>query len=177
MISNKKNGLSVSLMATRVMPSLLPQTMNPSLSLEQFSNLLEVLQEMLDHIDRYELGRSIFVHCPLLTTARPSSHPTFFFLVKQKGINVISSNWTTCRWGRARSGWGRCGTSTARTTCTRPTTSISRSSKWSSAKPAARKTWSRTIRRVSCPALASRPSNRRPYLYPPPPDSLFFVTN
>jgi hypothetical protein len=27
--------------------------MNPSLSLEQFSNLLEVLQEMLDHIDRY----------------------------------------------------------------------------------------------------------------------------
>jgi SCY1-like protein 2 len=53
MISNKKNGLSVSLMATRVMPSLLPQTMNPSLSLEQFSNLLEVLQEMLDHIDRY----------------------------------------------------------------------------------------------------------------------------
>ena len=79
MISNKKNGLSVSLMATRVMPSLLPQTMNPSLSLEQFSNLLEVLQEMLDHIDRYELGRSILVPCPLLTTARPSSHPTFFF--------------------------------------------------------------------------------------------------
>ena len=53
MISNKKNGLSVSLMATRVMPSLLPQTMNPSLSLDQFSNLLDVLQEMLDHIDRW----------------------------------------------------------------------------------------------------------------------------
>ena len=52
MISNKKNGLSVSLVATRVMPSLLPQTMNPSLSLEQFSNLLEVLQEMLELIDR-----------------------------------------------------------------------------------------------------------------------------
>ena len=53
MISNKKNGLSVSLMATRVMPSLLPQTMNPSLSLEQFTNLLEVLQEMLELIDRF----------------------------------------------------------------------------------------------------------------------------
>ena len=52
MISNRKNGLSVSLMATRVMPLLLPQTMNPSLSLVQFSSLLEVLQEMLDHIDR-----------------------------------------------------------------------------------------------------------------------------
>lgn len=52
MISNKKHSLSVSLMATRVMPSLIPQTMNPSLSLEQFYNLLEVLQEMLSHIDR-----------------------------------------------------------------------------------------------------------------------------
>lgn len=55
MISNKKQGLSVSLMATRVMPSLLPQTMNPQLSLEQFCNLLEVLQEMLEHIDRSAL--------------------------------------------------------------------------------------------------------------------------
>jgi len=57
MISNKKNGLSVSLMATRVMPSLLPQTMNPSLSLEQFTNLLEVLQEMLELIDRHQRNK------------------------------------------------------------------------------------------------------------------------
>ncbi|KAF4525794.1 hypothetical protein B566_EDAN002056, partial [Ephemera danica] len=51
MLSDKKFGLSVNLMATRVMPSLLPQTVNPSLNLEQFTSLLEVLQEMLDHID------------------------------------------------------------------------------------------------------------------------------
>jgi SCY1-like protein 2 len=50
---NKKYGLSVNLMATRVMPSLLPQTVNPRLHLEQFSTLLEVLQEMLEHIDRF----------------------------------------------------------------------------------------------------------------------------
>lgn len=49
---NKKYGLSVNLMATRVMPSLLPQTVNPRLHLEQFSMLLAVLQEMLEHIDR-----------------------------------------------------------------------------------------------------------------------------
>jgi hypothetical protein len=55
MLSDKKYGLSVNLMATRVMPSLLPQTVNPSLNLDQFTNLLEVLQEMLDHIDRYSL--------------------------------------------------------------------------------------------------------------------------
>lgn len=42
MLSDKKYGLSVNIMATRVMPSLLPQTVNPSLNLEQFTMLLEV---------------------------------------------------------------------------------------------------------------------------------------
>lgn len=42
MLSDKRFGLSVNLMATRVMPSLLPQTVNPSLNLEQFTILLEV---------------------------------------------------------------------------------------------------------------------------------------
>lgn len=42
MLSDKKYGLSVNLMATRVMPSLLPQTINPSLNLEQFTILMEV---------------------------------------------------------------------------------------------------------------------------------------
>ena len=42
MLSDKKYGLSVNIMATRVMPSLLPQTINPSLNLEQFTILLEV---------------------------------------------------------------------------------------------------------------------------------------
>lgn len=42
MLSDKKYGLSVNVMATRVMPSLLPQTVNPSLNLEQFTLLLGV---------------------------------------------------------------------------------------------------------------------------------------
>ncbi|XP_054274945.1 SCY1-like protein 2 isoform X2 [Macrosteles quadrilineatus] len=57
MLSDKKYGLNVNLMATRVMPSLLPQTVNPSLNLDQFSILFEVLQEMLDHIDRNQRNR------------------------------------------------------------------------------------------------------------------------
>lgn len=55
MLSDKKYGLTVNLMATRVMPSLLPQTVNPNLNLEQFTVLLELLQEMLNQIDRYVL--------------------------------------------------------------------------------------------------------------------------
>lgn len=42
MLSDKKYGLSVNIMATRVMPSLLPQAVNPSLNLEHFSILIEV---------------------------------------------------------------------------------------------------------------------------------------
>ena len=49
---SKKYGLSVNLMATRVMPSLLPLTLNAALHLDQFTSLIEVLQEMLDTIDR-----------------------------------------------------------------------------------------------------------------------------
>ncbi|CAL7943963.1 unnamed protein product [Xylocopa violacea] len=52
MLTDKKYGLSVDWMATRAMPSLLPQTINPSLNLEQFELLLKVLQDMLNHIER-----------------------------------------------------------------------------------------------------------------------------
>lgn len=47
MLSDKKYGLSVNIMATRVMPSLIPHTVNPSLNLEQFTILLEVLNPPL----------------------------------------------------------------------------------------------------------------------------------
>ncbi|XP_031356813.1 uncharacterized protein LOC116180819 isoform X1 [Photinus pyralis] len=57
MLSDKKYGLSINLMATKVMPSLLPQTVNPSLNLDQFTTLLEVLQEMLDQIDRNQRNK------------------------------------------------------------------------------------------------------------------------
>lgn len=57
MLSDKKYGLSVNVMATRVMPLLLPQTVNPQLNLEQFTLLMAVLQEMLDHIDRQQRNK------------------------------------------------------------------------------------------------------------------------
>lgn len=50
MLSDKKYGLSVNMMATRVMPSLLPQTVNPSLNLEQFMILLEVSKDKCQNL-------------------------------------------------------------------------------------------------------------------------------
>ena len=39
------------------MPSLVAQTVNPSLNLEQFSFLIKVLQEMLDQIDKSQRNK------------------------------------------------------------------------------------------------------------------------
>ncbi|KAL4235553.1 hypothetical protein ACF0H5_003949 [Mactra antiquata] len=52
LMSDKKFGLTHNLIATKVMPPLIPQTVNPGLSMEQFSALMEVLRDMLESIDR-----------------------------------------------------------------------------------------------------------------------------
>lgn len=38
----KKFGLTSNVMATKMIPSLAPQTVNPALNVDQFSNLMEV---------------------------------------------------------------------------------------------------------------------------------------
>ncbi|XP_070194275.1 uncharacterized protein [Littorina saxatilis] len=52
MLSDKRFGLTHNLLATRVMPSLIPHTVNPGLTMEQFSALMEVLRDMLDQVDK-----------------------------------------------------------------------------------------------------------------------------
>jgi len=52
MLSDKKYGLNINMMATHLLPSLLPMTVSPTLNLEQFTILMEVIREMLDQIDR-----------------------------------------------------------------------------------------------------------------------------
>ncbi|XP_050538239.1 SCY1-like protein 2 isoform X3 [Daktulosphaira vitifoliae] len=56
-LRDKKYGLSVTLIATKIMPTLIPHTMNPGLNLEQFQTLIELLQDMLDHIDRNQRNK------------------------------------------------------------------------------------------------------------------------
>ncbi|KAK6991193.1 SCY1-like protein 2 isoform X2, partial [Biomphalaria glabrata] len=52
MLSDKKFGLTHNLLATKVMPSLIPHTVNPGLTMEQFTSLVEVLREMLEQVDK-----------------------------------------------------------------------------------------------------------------------------
>ena len=52
MLADRRFGLSVNLIATKVLPLLVPQTVNPQLQYEHFVVVHEVLQEMFDVIDK-----------------------------------------------------------------------------------------------------------------------------
>ncbi|KAL0120277.1 hypothetical protein PUN28_008140 [Cardiocondyla obscurior] len=76
MLTDKKYGLSVNWMATHAMPSLLPQTVNPKLNLEQFILLLEVLQDMLNNIERNQKNKLTLdnLSLPSPDKSRPLRH-------------------------------------------------------------------------------------------------------
>lgn len=46
LLSDRKYGLSIQVMATHIMPSLIPQTVNPALNLEQYLVLHEVSERV-----------------------------------------------------------------------------------------------------------------------------------
>ncbi|XP_054733391.1 SCY1-like protein 2 isoform X1 [Anastrepha obliqua] len=57
MVADKTYGLTVETMAIHVLPLLIPHTVNPGLNLEQYCMLVEVLQEMLEQIDRQQRNK------------------------------------------------------------------------------------------------------------------------
>ena len=52
MVTDKRYGLSVNLIATKVLPLLIPQLVNPQLQYEDFEIVHTVLQEMFDVVDK-----------------------------------------------------------------------------------------------------------------------------
>ncbi|CAH0716092.1 unnamed protein product, partial [Brenthis ino] len=52
MLLERKFALTTNVMATKMIPSLAPQTINPALSLDQFGTLMEILYDMLENIDK-----------------------------------------------------------------------------------------------------------------------------
>ncbi|XP_055536694.1 SCY1-like protein 2 isoform X4 [Wyeomyia smithii] len=89
MLCDKKYGLTVNIMATKVMPTLLPQTVNPSLNLEQFMILLEVLQEMLDQIDRHQRNK---LKLDNLSLPSPDRHRPLRHQFSSDNMNVQQFN-------------------------------------------------------------------------------------
>ncbi|XP_049694120.1 SCY1-like protein 2 isoform X3 [Helicoverpa armigera] len=54
LLLERKFGLNTNVMATKMIPSLAPQTVNPALNVDQFTNLMEILYDMLENIDRQQ---------------------------------------------------------------------------------------------------------------------------
>ncbi|XP_022236737.1 uncharacterized protein LOC111084265, partial [Limulus polyphemus] len=57
MLGDKRYGLTVNLLATKVMPALIPVAVSPGLKLDQFTRLVELLQEMLDHVSKSQKNK------------------------------------------------------------------------------------------------------------------------
>ncbi|XP_076372839.1 SCY1-like protein 2 [Tachypleus tridentatus] len=57
MLGGKKYGLTVNLLATKVMPALIPVVVSPTLKLCQFTSLVELLQEMLEHVAKSQRNK------------------------------------------------------------------------------------------------------------------------
>lgn len=54
LLMERRFGLPTNVMATKMIPSLAPQTVNPALNVDQFTNLMEILYDMLENIDRQQ---------------------------------------------------------------------------------------------------------------------------
>ena len=52
MLSDRKYGLTMTVLATRVLPVLMPQMVNPQLDLETYITVQTTIHDMLEHIDR-----------------------------------------------------------------------------------------------------------------------------
>ena len=57
MLSDKKYGLTITLVSTRVLPVLVPQLVNPQLDLENYVLVHSTVQDMLDHVDRHQRNK------------------------------------------------------------------------------------------------------------------------
>lgn len=142
MLSDKRYGLSVNIMATRVMPSLLPQTVNPSLNLQQFTILIEVKCHPPLGYRPQSAHQTHPIHSPPAPSTTRYCKRCWTTSTASKGTN---SSWTTCRFPPLLT--GHCVTSSPRTTCTSPH-STSPTCGSTSGRPPVRRTWRERIRPV-----------------------------
>lgn len=62
MLLERKFGLTTNVMATKMIPSLAPQTVNPALNVDQFTNLMEV-NILITYLVYFINGFPVFSHC------------------------------------------------------------------------------------------------------------------
>ncbi|KAH8369983.1 hypothetical protein KR093_001765, partial [Drosophila rubida] len=89
LFADKSYGLTVETMATNVLPLLIPHTVNPALNFEQYCYLLEVLQQMLEAIDRQQRNK---LKLDNLSMASPERHRTLRHQFSTDNMNAPPFN-------------------------------------------------------------------------------------
>ncbi|XP_026500292.1 SCY1-like protein 2 isoform X2 [Vanessa tameamea] len=70
MILETRFDVNTNVMATKMIPSLAPQTVNPTLDLEQFGFLMEIIYDMLENIDKQQRSQLKDTSIPVPTPER-----------------------------------------------------------------------------------------------------------
>ncbi|EDV96081.1 GH16052 [Drosophila grimshawi] len=89
LFADKSYGLTVETMATNVLPLLIPHTVNPSLNFDHYCYLLEVLQQMLEAIDRQQRNK---LKLDNLSMASPERHRTLRHQFSTDNMNAPPFN-------------------------------------------------------------------------------------
>ncbi|KAI8430918.1 hypothetical protein MSG28_001036, partial [Choristoneura fumiferana] len=89
MLLERKFGLTTNVMATKMIPSLAPQTVNPALNVDQFTNLMEILYDMLDNIDKNQRYK---LKLDSLSLPSPDRHRTLRHQMSTDNMNVPPFN-------------------------------------------------------------------------------------
>ncbi|XP_067126202.1 SCY1-like protein 2 isoform X1 [Centruroides vittatus] len=77
MLGDKRYGLTVNMLATKVMPVLIPVVVSPALKLHQFTSLVELLEEMLEHVAKNQKNKLKLEHLSVSSIDQPQTidHP------------------------------------------------------------------------------------------------------
>ena len=100
MLSDRKYGLTMTVLATRVLPVLIPQVVNTQLDMETYITVQSTTQEMMDHIDRHQKNKTQYqqsketMSIPDLVIRRPSvvQGPAPVLSRREPRLSVITSS-------------------------------------------------------------------------------------
>ncbi|XP_037901135.1 SCY1-like protein 2 isoform X3 [Glossina fuscipes] len=86
LFTDKVYGVTVEAVAINILPLLLPHTVNPNLNYEQYCQLIEIIHNLLEHIDRHQRNR---LKLDNLSIPSPERHRSLRHQFSTDNMNAI----------------------------------------------------------------------------------------
>uniref|UniRef100_A0A1A9W3E6 SCY1-like protein 2 n=1 Tax=Glossina brevipalpis TaxID=37001 RepID=A0A1A9W3E6_9MUSC len=86
LFTDKVYGVTVETVAIKILPLLLPYTVNPKLNYEQYCQLIEIIHNLLEHIDRHQRNR---LKLDNLSIPSPERHRSLRHQFSTDNMNAI----------------------------------------------------------------------------------------